>query len=269
MGVEVPNVKEQPFDIVVIGGGPAGQKAAIQGAKAGRSVLLVERGVVGGSCVHHGTIPSKTIREAAVSLAGFRRRTGHVFEVTVREDLQMQSLLTRLHDVVGAHERYMDEQLHRNHVETWHGRARFLSPRTLQVESPTGEARVVSAQTVVIATGSQPRNPPEVPIDHEHILDSDSILSLIYLPASLTVLGGGVIASEYASIFASLGVRVTMIDRAPRPLSFLDPELTDRFVAEFERSGARFIGGKSAKTVAFDGVSEVVTTLQDGQEVRS
>src|SRR5262249_22250676 len=127
----------------------------------------------------------------------------------------------------------------------------------------------IQADLVVIATGSKPRAPAEIPIDHEHILDSDSILSLVYLPRSLTILGGGVIASEYASIFAALGVEVTMIDRADRPLAFLDPEISMRFLEAFERMGGHFIGKVRARAARFDGLTAVVAELDNGEDIAS
>ena len=258
------------WDIVVIGSGPAGQKAAIQGAKAGRKVLVVEQdSSVGGACVHHGTIPSKTLRETAVALTGLRRRSGHVFEVTLREDLRIASLLARVDQVIVAHERFLVRQLERNGVELWHGRARFASPRELEVEGVDRRVRRARGDVFVIATGSRPRTPPEVPIDHEHVLDSDSILSMRYLPASLTVIGAGVIASEYASVFSALGVKVTMIDRGARPLGFLDPEIVDRFLQAYRRTGGQFLAGRSATSVIWDGLSTVQTTLDDGSVVES
>src|SRR5262249_15393994 len=152
-----------------------------------------------------------------------RERTGNLFDFHLREDATVASLMLRLQEVIAGHERYLHEQLRRNRVEVLVGRARFLSPRRLTVRAVDGTSRALEADLVVIATGSRPRTPPEIPVDHEHILDSDSFLSMISLPASLTVLGAGVIASEYASIMAALGVQVTMIDRGPRPLAFLHP----------------------------------------------
>jgi len=208
------------YDIAVIGSGPSGQKAAIQGAKLGQRVLVIEQDVrIGGACVHYGTIPSKTLRESALSLVSFQQRCAEFFHLQMREDLQVPNLMARLQRVVHEHERYMGEQLQRNSITSWHGRARFVSPHELDVLAPDGSHRQVSAELILIATGSRPRTPPEIPVDHEHVLDSDSMLSLIYLPASLTVLGSGVVACEYASLFAALGVQVTMIDRHERPLS--------------------------------------------------
>ena len=258
------------FDVIVIGSGPAGHKAAIQAAKLNRSALLVEREVsVGGACVHRGTIPSKTLREAALAITSFRARTGSVIEFTVREDLQVASLMTRMEQVVRGHEQMMGEQLRSDHALTVHGRARFADPHHVDVESVGGQRTRYHADFVVIATGSTPRTPDDVPIDHERILDSDSILSMTYLPKTLTVLGAGVIAAEYASIFAALGTKVTMIDRGPRPLGFIDAEIADVFVGAFHRMGSRYLGGRKHVSVVWDEVDQVVTLLDDGSEVRS
>jgi NAD(P) transhydrogenase len=258
------------YDMVIIGSGPAGQKAALEGAKEGQRVLLIERDRrVGGACVHYGTIPSKTLRQSALSLRQFKEHYADIVSVRLRPDLEVASLMSRLEHVVQAHERYMADQLRRAGMAQWHGRARFVSPWELEVLATDGTCRRVTGKIIVVATGSQPRTPPHVPIDHEHILDSDSVLSMLYLPASLTVLGAGVIASEYASIFASLGVQVTMIDNAGRPLSFLDPELAARFVDSFEANGSRFLGRQDVASVAWDGLNSVVTTLKSGTVVRS
>lgn len=258
------------FDLVVIGSGPAGQKAAIQAAKAGHSVLIIEQEPeIGGACVHHGTIPSKTLRETAVALSSFRRRCGDVFDFQLPAHVQIATLLKRVGQVVRAHESYIGDQLSRNGIELWRGRARFESPHEISVLSVSGQHRVVHGEIVIVAVGSRPRTPPEVPVDHENILDSDSFLSMTYLPASLSVLGAGVIACEYASVLATLGVKVVMIDRQDRPLAFLDPELTSRFLHVFEASGGRFIGGALPKKVEWDGVSAVRTELPDGEVIET
>lgn len=257
------------FDLIVIGGGPAGQKAAVQGAKLKQKVLLVERSrSVGGACVRFGTIPSKTLRETALALGKFRRLTSHVMDVKMPEQTQIESLMARKEEVIESHERYMGAQLERNGIEVIQGVARFVSPRELEISDISGAKRKVSARFFVIATGSSPRTPEDVPVDHEHILDSDSILSVSYLPESLTVLGSGVIACEYASIFAALGSKVTVIDRSPRPLAFLDPEISAHFTRQLEEFGGRFLGGRKLVSVAWDGLSLVETKLDDGQVVQ-
>jgi NAD(P) transhydrogenase len=263
-------VSVEHFDLVIIGGGPAGQKAAVQGAKAGQRVLVVERGKsVGGACVRFGTIPSKTLRETALAFGKFRRLTGHVVDVKLPEQVQVASLITRKEQVVASHERYMQAQVQRNGIEIRQGIAKFLSPSELSLTALSGGATRVKAQTFVIATGSAPRTPDEVPVDHEHILDSDSILSISYLPESLTVLGSGVIACEYASIFAALGTKVVIVDKAARPLSFMDSELTEQFVQQLEGFGGRFAGESKLESVVWDGLSRVNTRLGSGEVVSS
>lgn len=262
---------DERWDVVVIGSGPSGQKAAVQAAKAGKRVAVIERDQgVGGACVHRGTIPSKTLRETAVRLTGFRARMGEHMAIEIPGDLQLASLMGRMESVVTAHVAYQAAQMERNGIEQVHGRARFVDAHTVAVESVYGETRRLHATTIVVATGSRPRTPAEIPIDHEHVFDSDSILSMAYLPRSLVVLGAGVIACEYATIFAALGVQVTMVDKGDRPLGFLDPEILDRFVLAFEANpGCTYVGGAKVQSVAWNGSDAVVTRLDNGWELRS
>ena len=251
------------FDIAVVGSGPGGQKAAVQGVKSGKRVVLVERErSIGGACVQHGTIPSKTLRHTALTRAPAAVQLDDV-------PVELGSLMSRLGSVVKAHNGYMARQIERNGVERRHAMARFLGPHELELTAIDGSTEEIHADVVVIATGSRPRTPPDIPVDHEHVLDSDSVLAMTYLPASLAVLGGGVIASEYASIFAQLGVEVTMIDRADRPLRFLDEEVTRGFVKSFEGRGGRYLGERSVTSVRWDGLRHVVTTLDDGEEIHT
>jgi len=245
------------FDFVVIGSGPAGQKAAIQAAKAGKRVAVIERDrQVGGSCVHRGTIPSKSLREHAL-----RQRVRRVDLM----DEPIQSLLDGVGETIAAHDTYMAAQLERNHVTLLRGRASFNGPGELTMRRIDGSQAIVRAPIIVIATGSRPRTPPHLAIDHEHVLDSDSILSLAYLPRSLLVLGGGVIASEYAAMFAALGCKVTQADQLDRPLSFLDPELTSFYVEELRKNGGEYISRAEATATRWDGISQVRTEFKDGR----
>ncbi len=257
---------EDHFDLIVIGSGPAGQKAAVQAAKAGKRVAMVERDrYVGGACVHRGTIPSKTLRESAVLLSHLHKNP-ELFSFSLCDELEMESLIERMDIVVRAHDEYINKQIKRHNISYIHGRAKFIDAHTIDVAHVAGGKERFSADFFVIATGSLPRNPPEIPIDHEHVFDSDSILSMIYLPKSLIVLGGGVIASEYASIFATLGVNVTMIDRFERPLCFLDSDLTDKFVHAFTELGGEFVGDSHVVSVTWNDISSVVVKLKDGSE---
>lgn len=256
-------------ELAVLGSGPAGLEAALEAARAGARVVMVERERrIGGECLHRGTVPSKSLRETAVQLA--RARCGIVSPpVELDEATEVASLVGGLEKVVSGHSRVLRREVLHAGVEPIHGRARFIGPHRIAVAHVRGGETVIEAAKIVIAVGSRPRMPPQVPIDHENILDSDSIFSMVYLPRSLTVLGGGVIASEWAATFSALGVRVTMIDRNARPISFLDPELSTAFVQAFEATGSQYLHEREVARVYWDGASDVVTELQDGTEVRS
>jgi NAD(P) transhydrogenase len=257
------------YDFLVIGSGPAGQKAAIQAAKANQKTAIIELdSLFGGACVHKGTIPSKTLRENALRVNNMRQNAA-LANFTLDEHTELATLIDRLDAVLKSHDEVMREQIDRNGIERIHARASFVDNETLQLTTVKGEVRTVTARNIIIATGSYPRKPDNVPIDHENILDSDSILSMLYLPSSLTVLGGGVIASEYASIFQALGVKVTMIDRYPSPLGFLDQDMTDTFVAAFEAMGGTWLGSEQVENVYWDGVSQVITECKSGTRVAS
>ena len=252
---------QRRVDLCVVGAGPAGQKAAIQAAKAGRSVVIVERDRrVGGACVHTGTIPSKALREQAKRLRG---------QIDASRPKALYELLAGVESIVAAHDRYMGQQLARNGVSCLRGQARFIDGATLQVQRIDGSRYALDAAAYLIATGSRPRAPAGIDVDHEHVLDSDSILGLAWLPRSLIVLGGGVIASEYACTFSALGCKVVQVDRAARPLGFLDGEILDHYLAEFTQGGATWVGGHAVRSVQWDGTSQVAVALDDGTELRA
>ena len=259
---------ETPYDVIVVGSGPGGQKAAIQAAEAGARTLLIEEDAhVGGACVHYGTIPSKTLREIAARVAKFAWED-ESFEVQRQGQIELPILLRRKDNVIRAHHAMIEDQLQRANVSILAGRASFISPHRLQVLHVGGAQRELEAETIVIATGSRPRPVADYPVDHEYIMDSDSILSMSYLPDRLVVLGAGVIAMEYASIFCSLGVEVTVLDRQPRPLSFVDEELVDVLMHAFEHQGGRYLPNCRVTSLEWDGISDVVATLSNGTQYR-
>lgn len=261
------NTPTEDFDFVVIGSGPAGQKAAICAAKAGQRVLVVERErAVGGACVHHGTIPSKTLRETVIAMRGLSLRSASA-GVALEEGTEVSALFSRLDDVVAAHEGYIAAQLHRNDIAIARGHASFVSPSEIVIRSPRGDQRRVRARYVVLAVGSRPREPRGVPVDHERILDSDSILSMTYLPRTLAVLGGGVVASEYASIFAALGVKVTVVDTNARPMAFLDADLTNAYLKQLALLGGRYLAERRVAEVSHHGIAQCAVRLEDGETI--
>jgi NAD(P) transhydrogenase len=246
-------------DFLIIGSGPAGQKAAIQGAKAGLKIIVVEsEPQVGGMCVHKGTIPSKALRESA------RRYTNAQRLLNSELPTELGALMNNVDLVIDAHDSYISAQLCRNDIECIRGKARFNTPHEVEVIQPGGECDVITADKIFIATGSRPRHPPDIHVDHEYVMDSDSILAMNYLPESMIVLGGGVIACEYASVFLSLGSKMILIDRFDLPLGFLDHDLSARFVSEFKAKGGQFFGNRKVIKAAFDGVSGAEVELDDG-----
>jgi NAD(P) transhydrogenase len=253
------------YDLICLGSGPAGQKAAIQAAKAGFRAAIVEREpLVGGSCLLSGTIPSKALREQALR---YRRMRGNATSLAVelRGDAPLSALLHGVDAVIAAQDRYLLAQLKRNAVDLIRGRGVFLDAHRIEVQSLDGSRRVLHAPRTILATGSRPRHVPAIEVDHEHIVDSDSILSLSYIPRTMVVLGSGVIACEYASIFAALGCTVTMVDKAAEPLGFLDPPLRSGFLAAFQAMGGEYCGGSEVCAASFDGFSQVEVQVRGGQ----
>jgi NAD(P) transhydrogenase len=217
------------YDVLVIGSGPGGQKAAIAAAKLGRSVAVVDRrDMVGGVCINTGTIPSKTLREAVVYLTGMSQREMYGQSYRLKDDITVTDLLTRTQHVIGREIDVIRSQLSRNRVTIVTGTASFVDPHTVSVAGPDGnEVRQVRAKNIIIATGTRPARPDTVAFDGETVVDSDQILSLDRLPSSMVVVGAGVIGIEYASMFAALGTKVTVVERRERMLDFCDLEIVE------------------------------------------
>jgi NAD(P) transhydrogenase len=215
------------YDLIVIGSGPAGHRAAIQGAKLGKRVAVCEKKeVVGGACINTGTIPSKTMREAVMHLSGYAYQGIYGMSYRVKEKITVADLLFRVQNVIRTEVDVTTAQLSRNGIDVLTGRASFLDPNRVRIESSRGQADY-EADTVIIAVGTRPAASPTVPLNNSTIVDSDQIFQLGSLPKSLIVVGGGVIGVEYASMFAVLGVRVILIERRPRLLEFADAEIIE------------------------------------------
>ena len=217
------------YDLLVIGSGPAGQRAAIQAAKLNKRVAMIERkAVIGGVCINTGTIPSKTLREAVLDLSGYRLRDLYGASYTVKQNITMEDLLYRTDHVIRHEIDVTRHQLMRNRVEVFSAEAQFQDPHTVQLNETDGRgSRIVSADRIVIATGTEVTRDESIPFDGERIVCSDDIINMKRLPRTMTVVGAGVIGLEYASIFAALGVRVTLIDKRHRLLPFVDAEIID------------------------------------------
>jgi len=215
------------YDLIVIGSGPAGQRAAIYGAKLGKKIAVVEsREVVGGACINTGTIPSKTMREAVLHLSGYNYKSIYGMNYRVKERITMADLAFRVQHVIKTEIDVTEAQLSRNGVEMLTGTASFEDPTHIKVSNSRG-ATVYEAKNVLIATGTKPATSPKVPINGTTIINSDLVLNLPNLPKTMIIVGGGVIGVEYCCMFAALGVRVTLIERRPRLLEFADQEIVE------------------------------------------
>jgi len=217
----------RPFDLVVIGSGPGGQRAAIQASKIGKSVAVVEKqAMVGGVCINSGTIPSKTMREAVLHLSGFYDQAFYGANYHAKENVTMSDLNFRVNRVIENEAAVLQDQLRRNNVELFHGTASFMDPHHIRVENSTGFSEL-EGDYVVVATGTKPATNPKVPINGRNIINSDQILSMPVIPRTIIVVGGGVIGVEYACMYATLGVRVIIVEKRPRLLEFADAEMVE------------------------------------------
>ncbi|HEY2459884.1 MAG TPA: Si-specific NAD(P)(+) transhydrogenase [Candidatus Acidoferrum sp.] len=216
----------QPYDLIVVGSGPGGQRAAIQGAKAGKRVALVEKQAVGGVCTNTGTIPSKTMREAVLHLSGFYDQSFYGANYHSKDNVSMADLNFRVQRVIENEVSVIQDQLKRNGIDVIHGLAKFTGAHQIRVENGNG-FNELEAEFVVLATGTKPAVNPKVPINGRNIINSDQILTMPQIPRTLIVVGGGVIGVEYACMFATLGVRVIIVEKRPRLLEFADNEMVE------------------------------------------
>ena len=260
------------FDLAVIGSGPAGHDAAIQGAKLRKRVILIERKpIVGGVCVNIGTIPSKTMGEAILYLSGYREHAVYGDSYRVKERITFQDLLVRVDPVVRHEIDVLRHQLLRNGVELTIGSASFVDPHLLLLEDKlSGLQRRISAASIVLAVGTEAVRDVRAPLDGRCIFSSDDVLLLDELPRTLAVIGAGVIGCEYASMFAALGVRVTLIDMRPRLLDFVDTEIVESLIYHLrERRVTLRLGEEVSSIEVFEesGLKRVRTCLASGKQI--
>lgn len=258
------------YDVVVIGSGPGGQRAALQAAKLGKKVAVVEKNpFIGGAGLHTGTLPSKTLRETALFLSGFRQRGVYGFQFGPGRDMKLGELMHRKSEVTRRQMEVITDQFGRNDVEIIFGTASFTDENTVRIKREGESAEVLRAEVIIIASGSRPARPGDVPFDREHIHDSDTILEIDNLPHALTIVGGGVIGLEYACIFAALGVKVTVVDKKRRILSFADEEVVSNLIHWMRESGITLKLGEQVTSMAVESEGRVVTRLQSGKTVVS
>jgi NAD(P) transhydrogenase len=258
------------FELVVIGSGPAGRRAAVQAAKLGKSVLVIEgRKRVGGVSVHTGTIPSKTLRETVLNLSGWRERGFYGRSYRVKKEIGGADLGNRLDKTLGHEVDVLEHQFQRNGVRTLEGFARFIDARTVAVTTPDESETLVRGERFLIAVGTQPFRPDYIPFDDVSIIDSDTLIEAPCVPRSITVIGAGVIGIEYATIFSALDVHVTLIEPRETFLDFIDREIIAEFIHQLRDRGMTIRLGATAVNIEKDKSGRVVTTLDDGRVVRS
>ncbi|HSZ48194.1 MAG TPA: Si-specific NAD(P)(+) transhydrogenase [Streptosporangiaceae bacterium] len=240
----------QDFDVLVIGSGPGGQKAAIAAAKLDRRVGLIERpSMLGGVCLNTGTIPSKTLREAVLYLTGLDQREMYGQSYRLKDEITIGDLTARTQHVVSKEIDVVRNQLSRNRVTLITGSARFTGPTTLEVDDPEGRSRELGADKIIVATGTKPARPASVEFDERTVIDSDGVLQLERIPRSMVIAGAGVIGIEYASMFAALGTKVTVIEQRDRMLEFCDLEVIEALKYHLRDLAVTFRFGETVSAV--------------------
>ncbi|WP_119730859.1 Si-specific NAD(P)(+) transhydrogenase [Thermomonospora amylolytica] len=255
------------FDILVLGSGPGGQRAAIAAAKLGRRVAVVDRwNMIGGVCINTGTIPSKTLREAVLYLTGLSQRELYGQSYRVKDEITVADLTMRTRHVVGREVDVVRSQLARNRVTVLTGTGRFLDPHTVGVVDEAGHERKVTADRIVIATGTRPARPASVEFDDQTVIDSDGVLRLDRVPNTMVVVGAGVIGIEYASMFAALGTKVTVVERRERMLEFCDLEIVEALKYHLRDLAVTFRFGETVQAVERR-PRGALTVLESGKKI--
>jgi NAD(P) transhydrogenase len=254
-------------DLLVIGSGPGGQKAAIAAAKLERSVIMVERpNMIGGVCLNTGTIPSKTLREAVLYLTGVDQREMYGQSYQVKDDITIADLTARTQHVVGREIEVVRSQLSRNRIRVLSGTAAFTGPNTVEVTDANERSRTVTAKNIVIATGTRPARPDSVQFDNRTVIDSDGVLHLEQVPRSMIVAGAGVIGIEYASMFAALGTKVTVIEQRDRMLDFCDLEVVEALKYHLRDLAVTFRFGETVESVEAR-AEGAIASLRSGKRI--
>ena len=256
------------YDLIVVGSGPAGRRAAIQAAKLEKKVLVIEQGKrVGGVSVHTGTIPSKTIRETALNLSGWRERGFYGRSYRVKQEISADDLRRRLLITLDHEVEVLEHQFARNRVQSIRGHASFVTPNTMLIVKDDGEELHVQGTSILLAVGTKPYRPDTIPFDGKTVVDSDELLDLENLPRSIVVIGAGVIGIEYATIFSALDIAVTVIDPKPTILDFIDKEIVEDFIYQLRDRNMKLLLGQKADKVERLDSGKVSVTLDNGRQV--
>ncbi|NKN36372.1 Si-specific NAD(P)(+) transhydrogenase [Agrobacterium sp. a22-2] len=254
------------YDLVVVGSGPAGRRAAIQAAKLEKKVLVIEKGTrVGGVSVHTGTIPSKTLRETALNLTGWRERGFYGRAYRVKQEISAADLRRRLLITLDHEVDVLEHQFSRNRVSQLRGAAHFIDANTLEVQKEDGEILRVTANAVLLAVGTRPFRPSHIPFDGDCIIDSDEILEIKEVPRSMIVIGAGVIGIEYATIFSALDTAVTVVEPRDSMLDFIDKEIVEDFSYQLRDRNVKLIFGQTVEKVDKDPAGKCHVTLKNGR----
>jgi len=256
------------YDLVVVGSGPAGRRGAIQAAKLGKKVLVIEQGKrVGGVSVHTGTIPSKTLRETALNLSGWRERGFYGRSYRVKQEISAEDLRRRLLITLDHEVEVLEHQFARNRVQHIRGKASFVDTNTLQVIKDDGDTMTVTGASILLAVGTKPFRPDYMPFDNKTVLDSDELLDIEELPRSMVVIGAGVIGIEYATIFSALDTAVTVIDPKSTMLDFIDKEIIEDFTYQLRDRNMKLLLGTKAEKVERLETGKVQLTLDSGRHL--
>lgn len=263
-------MNERDYDILIVGSGPGGEKAAVQAAKLGKRVAVIERKpFVGGAGLHTGTLPSKTLRETAIYLAGFKQRAIFGFFSAPGRELTLEELMLKKNEVIRRQMEVVIDHFARNNIEIIYGEAAFLDKHSLSIAKQDGSKQVLTGDIIVLAPGTSPARPEEMPFDAEHLFDSDTILGLKNIPTTLTVIGGGVIGLEYACIFAALGVKVAVIEKRDQLLEFADSEVVTSLLYWMRHQGITIKLGEEVESVEIEKPGRVVARLKSAKVVVS
>jgi NAD(P) transhydrogenase len=258
------------YDLLVIGTGPAGQKAAVQAAKLGKKVGLIERKeVVGGVCINTGTIPSKALREAVLFFSGIPQRSIYGTPYRHKSTITIEELTFHATHVIKNEIQVVHDQMARNRIDMLFGSASFLDAHRLRIQHRSGSIEQHTADFIIIAVGTEPSRPSDIPFDNTSVIDTDGLLMLKRIPDSIVIVGGGVIGTEYASILAALGVPVTLIDKRPRLMEFADAEIIDMLQRQMTAFGVTLLHEEEVLAIKKEPDNSIHVCLRHAKPIRA